>query len=227
MLENMELSSMTTLGDRIREGRKNRNLTQADLANALGISVQAISQWESGKTVPTADRLIFIGDLLGMDLRTAYFAGEMGPYRGDTRSGRYVVPLVSRVAPGHWTETIADDSLPIDEMKSFEIYWPPTGPTFALEIDGESMLPEFKPGDVIIVDTGIVPIPGDYVVAALDGEKEATFKKYRPRGNDASGDPVIELAPLNPDYPTLTMSSKFPGRIIGTMREHRSFRRTR
>ncbi|KKB86452.1 hypothetical protein VW29_02510 [Devosia limi DSM 17137] len=217
---------MSALGDRIRDSRKAAGMTQADLARALGISVQAISQWESGRTVPTADRLIFIGDLLGLDLRTAYFGGELGPYRGDTREGRFVVPMLSKVAAGNWSETVAQQHV-ADEMRAFEIHWKPSGPTFALEIDGESMMPEFKPGDVIIVDTGLEPIPGDYVVAALEGESEATFKKYRPRGNDADGKPVIELAPLNPDYPSLTISSKSPGRIVGTMKEHRSFRRTR
>lgn len=226
LLINREKLEVMALQDRIREGRKRKGMTQAGLAAELGISVQAISQWEGGKTVPTGDRLIKLGDILGMDLRTAYVGGELGPFRGDTSNGRYVVPLLSRVAAGHWTEAIAHET-PIDEMQSFEIYWPPAGPTFALEIDGESMMPEFKPGDVIIVDTGIIPIPGDFVVASLDGEQEATFKKYRPRGFDAEGSPVIELAPLNPDYPTLTISAQRPGRIVGTMKEHRSFRRSR
>lgn len=217
---------MSALGDRIRKARKERGMTQSELAHALGISVQAISQWESGKTLPTTDRLILISDMLGMDLRSALFRGELGPYRGDVRGGRFVVPLLSRVAAGHWSEVVAEQHV-TDETKAFEIHWPPVGPAFALEIEGESMLPEFKPGDVIIVDTGIEPIPGDFVVAMLEGQSEATFKKYRPRGNDMDGNPVIELTPLNPDYPPLTISSKFPGRVIGTMKEHRSFRRLR
>ena len=40
----MELS----LGKKIRELRKTRGITQEELANALGISFQAISKWETG-----------------------------------------------------------------------------------------------------------------------------------------------------------------------------------
>ncbi|MCZ4058067.1 S24 family peptidase [Pantoea sp. LMR881] len=41
------------------------------------------------------------------------------------------------------------------------------------------MEPDFKEGDVIIVDPEIEPVPGEFVVAK-NGEHEATFKKYRP-----------------------------------------------
>ena len=58
--------------------------------------------------------------------------------------------------------------------------------TFALEIKCDSMLPDFKPGDRIIVDPAVAPQPGDFVVAK-NGHDEATFKKYRPRATDAAG----------------------------------------
>ena len=61
-------------------------------------------------------------------------------------------------------------------------------------VRGTSMAPEFRDGDKIIVDPDLTPQPGDYVVAKLDGEEEATFKKLRPRGTDAAGQPVIDLA---------------------------------
>ncbi len=37
--------------------------------------------------------------------------------------------------------------------------------------------------------------------------------------------PVIELVPLNEDWPTLTISTDNPGHIIGTLVEHRRYRR--
>ena len=37
---------------------------------------------------------------------------------------------------------------------------------------------------------------------------------------------MVELAPLNEDYPATVIDSKSPGLIIGTMVEHRKFRRT-
>ena len=96
---------------------------------------------------------------------------------------------------------------------------------FALEIVGESMLPDFQPGDRVIIDPSVLPQPGDFVVAK-NGEEEATFKKYRPRGVNEHGQAVFELVPINPDYPSMR-SDVMPILIIGTMIEHRKYRKRR
>lgn len=40
--------SMQDIGKRIISLRKNKNMTQVDLADKLGISYQAVSSWERG-----------------------------------------------------------------------------------------------------------------------------------------------------------------------------------
>jgi SOS-response transcriptional repressor LexA len=66
---------------------------------------------------------------------------------------------------------------------------------------------------------------GDYVVAKNGGD-EATFKKYRPRGKDAAGVDVFELVPLNDDFASLRSDIDHIA-IIGTMVEHRRYRKNR
>jgi SOS-response transcriptional repressor LexA len=87
------------------------------------------------------------------------------------------------------------------------------------------MEPEFKEGDSIIIDPDVKPSPGDFVVAK-NAQEEATFKKYRPRGVNEQGEQVIELVPLNDDFPSLR-SDYTPLQIIGTMMEHRRYRKPR
>lgn len=87
------------------------------------------------------------------------------------------------------------------------------------------MLPEFRPGDRVVIDPSMAPNPGDFVVAK-NGHEEATFKKYRPRGRNADGVEVFELVPLNDDYPTLR-SDVENLRVIGVMVEHRKRYRVR
>ena len=96
---------------------------------------------------------------------------------------------------------------------------------FALDVEGISMMPEFRPGDRIIIEPEIAPNPGDFVIAR-NGTDQATFKKYRPRGIDATGNMVFELVPLNDDYPTLRSDTEHLT-VIGVMTEHRKkYRRT-
>lgn len=214
-----------SLGKQIRDARKAKGLSQERVADALSVKPQAVSQWERNESRPTTDNFIALTNLLGL-LPSPTFSEQERRISPNNMQIVRRVPLVNRVAAGNWTEVVARDLLPPDTIY-FEISWKPRGDVFALEIDGESMLPDFTPGDVIIVDTGLEPLPGDCVVAALDQEQEATFKKYRSRGEDDNGEPIIELVPLNPDYPILTISARRPGRIVGTMYEHRKFRRRR
>lgn len=47
-------------GERLKELRIAHNMSQMDLANALGISQSAIAKWELHKTEPTASAIISI-----------------------------------------------------------------------------------------------------------------------------------------------------------------------
>lgn len=47
-----------TFGERLKELRSEKKMSQMDLAVATGISQSAIAKWELGKTDPTAFALI-------------------------------------------------------------------------------------------------------------------------------------------------------------------------
>lgn len=45
------------IGNKIKELRKIKNITQADLASALDVSIDTIKNWEQGYNYPTIDKL--------------------------------------------------------------------------------------------------------------------------------------------------------------------------
>ena len=57
-----------TIGDRIKAARKKAGMTQAELANRLGISYVGISQWENNLRNPKIGTLKKIADALGVPL---------------------------------------------------------------------------------------------------------------------------------------------------------------
>jgi SOS-response transcriptional repressor LexA len=136
--------------------------------------------------------------------------------------GAQRVPVISSIQAGVWSE-IDDGFQPGDAEDWLVTDIDLSENAFALDICGNSMEPEFKAGDRVIIDPSITPQPGDFV-AAKNGEDEATFKKYRPRGIDSAGNVVFELVPLNDDYPTLRSDAQ-PIKIVGTMVEHRKYRK--
>ncbi len=57
-----------SVGERIIELRKMQNLSQGALADALGISRQAVSKWENGQSTPDATKMIQLAEILDTDI---------------------------------------------------------------------------------------------------------------------------------------------------------------
>ncbi len=59
------MKEMNTIGTRIAKARKDVNMTQADVAEKLGISFQAVSLWERDEAIPDTYNLIELAKVLG------------------------------------------------------------------------------------------------------------------------------------------------------------------
>lgn len=68
-----------TIGKRISIYRKRKNMTQEDLARALGISAQAVSKWENDMACPDISLLPQLAKLLGVSVDTLLTGEEMAP----------------------------------------------------------------------------------------------------------------------------------------------------
>ena len=53
---------------KIKEARLQKGLSQTELAKEMSISRQAVSQFESGKVIPTIERLVEIAQILNVTL---------------------------------------------------------------------------------------------------------------------------------------------------------------
>lgn len=218
-----------TTADRLKYAREMRGWTQARLAVAADVSQGTVGNIESGAR-QSRGSLPRLAKALGVSHDwLADGVGDMHPTpKVETSNvvlatiGTRRVPLISYVQAGCWAET-TDPATVGDGFEYLLTDLELSGSAFALEIEGNSMLPQFKPGDRVIVDPEVCPQPGDFVVA-MNGGNEATFKKYRPRGVDQAGNDVFELMPLNEDFAPMR-SDQTPIRIVGTMMEHRQYRK--
>ncbi len=84
------------LSEKLYALRKSRGLTQEQLAEALGVSRQAVSKWESGASEPELASLRAISAFFGVSLDSLLGGGAPGPEEG--QAGREA-PAVSR-GPG-------------------------------------------------------------------------------------------------------------------------------
>lgn len=221
-----------SLGGRIRARRKAVGLTQEKLAALCGVSRAAVAQWEAGVTRPSLDNLVKAAEALEvwlswLTIGDRSLPGGANPFAAGAARPREL-PILGFAeagrddahvpAPGTAAGTASGAaSIAADPALSPR--------AFALTIRDDSMAGEFAAGDIIIIDPEAAPLPGDFVLARIAREAEAVFRKFRPRASEADGATTVELAPLNADWPSLLIGAETPGRIIGTMVEHRRYRR--
>ena len=224
------------INERIKQTRKRLGYSQEILGSRVGVSRVSISQWERGENTPNGRYLNDLAAALGVTVDWLLTGEGEGAVTSapEVISGYHNVepavipqgnriPILSYVQAGNWRE-ICEQATAFDGNVEYVTASVDIGPWgFGLWIRGRSMTPMFNEGDLVIIDPDEQPRPGDYVVAK-NGSEEATFKKYRPRGIDESGQEVFELVPLNDDFPTMH-SDRQHIEIIGVMVEHRIFRK--
>ena len=57
---------------RIKERREALGLTQAQLADRMGVTTTAVRKWETGQALPSADKLPALADLLNCSIDALY-----------------------------------------------------------------------------------------------------------------------------------------------------------
>ncbi|MBR5975746.1 MAG: helix-turn-helix transcriptional regulator [Clostridiales bacterium] len=55
-----------TIADRILSLRKSKGMSQEQLADAIGVSRQAVSKWESEQATPDIDKVVIMSELFGV-----------------------------------------------------------------------------------------------------------------------------------------------------------------
>jgi len=191
----------------IRELRLKKGLSQLELAKICGVHQTAISQWEKGRTSPDADMLSLLSD---------YFNVSVDLLLGKSRSSlKNMIPVLGYVKAGIPIEAV-------EEILDYEEITPQmaaNGEHFALRIKGDSMLPRFCPGDVVIVRKQSDITNGDIAVVLVNGS-DATVKKVFKKENN------LMLVSLNASYEPIIFSSddviNLPVSIIGKVVELRA-----
>lgn len=70
-----------TIADRIQSLRKTKGLSQEELADAVGVSRQAVSKWESEQATPDLDKVIIMSEVF--DVTTDYLLKGIEPIENE------------------------------------------------------------------------------------------------------------------------------------------------
>lgn len=208
------------MGQRIRELRKQHNMTMEELGNILGVGRQAIQKYEKGIVVNiprtsiemmakvfnvSPSYLVCFEETVAME---AEYCDNL------EKTNAVKIPVLGSVIAGVPIEAVQDvvdyEEIPKDLTM--------TGQYFALKVKGDSMQPRIYENDVLIVRKQSDANSGDVVIVLVNGH-EATCKKLV---KYADG---ISLVSFNQNYEPMYFSNKEiierPVQIIGKVVECR------
>ena len=206
-------------GQQIRTLRKIRGWTILHLSTKAGVDNGFLSRLERGLAEYSSDTLQKLADALGV---TAAEIFQSDSNVTNVSIGARKIPILSYSQAAAWAKGTAD--VKTSEVSAHILTdLEPSKDSFALRILGDSMLPEFREGDLVVIDPAVTPSPGDYV-AACPVVGEAMFRRFRSLGSNEAGAEAWELVPLNDVYPVLR-SDRTDVKVTGTMVEHRRYRR--
>lgn len=195
---------MNDVADRISKRMADLKISQADIKRATGAGKATISSWVKGDTKPSGEYATKLASYLrcntdwllsGIGSMTNAPVGTEQVDLDHNMKGK--MPVISWVAAGDWIEVMPTT---MDDV----IQWIPkpehlSDRAFGLIVRGRSMLPEFKPDEIIYVEPDITPWDlkdGDLVVVQCNDDTDATFKQLVM--GDGHND--MYLKPLNPDW---------------------------
>ena len=197
---------MKKIGEVISEHRKNKKLSQVELSEKLSekkieVSNAAISAWEKGNSMPSAEALLATCEILGIsDIYTEFIgANPMDPFKGLNEEGRQKVldyaellvksgeykkptniiefkPRTMKVALTRASAGTGNflDEENFDEMEVLEPV--PEKADFGVYIDGDSMEPRFHNEELVWIEQTDALESGDIGLFFLDGL--TYIKKY-------------------------------------------------
>lgn len=210
------------IGHRIMAERKTKGLTRKALAELTGeLKVSRINNYERGDRTPGPTEIKLLAHAL--EVSPSYLMCLT-----DNREGKLsrslgmgaLIPVLDykqAVDASTFIQKIKED---VDGQVEFIPVSTNVGDSlgknaFALKIKDDSMTPEFRVNDVIIVDPDSQPKPGDFVVALIEGEQEVILRKYK-QLSAAKDLQEFELIALNKDWADIRVASTdMQAQIIG------------
>lgn len=178
--------------------------TRSDIAQITNVPYSTVASWCNALYYPRIDKIELLANyfnILKSDLvenKTDFIGNPVVsiPILGVVKAG------YDYLAQENWIGTI---DINRDIVKDGKDY-------FALYVHGDSMLPDFKEGDIVLVKKQNDFENGQVVIALINGD-EATIKKAY-KSNDG-----LLLQPINNSYQPLIFSKedikKIPVRIAG------------
>ncbi len=222
---------MKTIHARIKEARLLKGLTQTQLGDAVGVTAQAVQQWEEeGGSLPRQKRIAAIAETLNVSSVWLQY-GDTEKTNIGTLAESNVVMIRDGISipkthmeiamhdinvsegTGNATWTIRSNDEPLIFSKAwFDRRRLQPDNCKGIYVRGDSMLPDLKDWDAVVIDTNDISINDGEIYAVI--YNDALFIKKIVRTDDG-----LELISSNQDYKPIYVNKQVSNKvtILGRM----------
>ena len=179
-----------TFAEKLKKARQKANLSQAELADKLGLNLRTYGSYERGERDVSTALLrqicltlnVSSDDLINTDKPNAEILS--------TGENIYMIPMFNSVSAGFGAYACSDvvDYIPLHITNPVDV-----PEMLCIKVTGDSMYPKIEDGDIIVVRKQDSVDSGSIAVVLVDGE-EGFVKRIV---YDAD---TIELQSINPEY---------------------------
>lgn len=182
------------IGGRIKEIRKDKDMTLEDVAKRIGVAKSTIQRYEAG-LISSPKQPVLAAMAKAFNVKEEWLSGISDDKELEATvsydDGMIPIPVLGEVSAG--MGKYANDNITgyiFEEKESITddceyVY---------LRVSGDSMYPEFKEGDLVFVKCQPSVESGSYAVVMVDSELGMVKKVIY-------GDDFVELQSVNPMYP--------------------------
>lgn len=201
---------MTVIGNRIKQARKDKKISQTELAQLLGVTQPTIVNWETGHHEPKHASITQIADALNVR-RLWLFSGLDDPIDGQPLSPSianqphpYLNTPIVHIPVLDWpasAETFLQQPLQSRRHLSASLW---ALQPFALAIQDQAMAQEFALGTFVIFDAARTKLyDGQLYLFNWNGSAILRHWRNQPNRLEAAGDPAQFETLFPDDKPTV------------------------
>ena len=175
------------LAENIRKFRTDADLTQAKLADLVGVTRATVTQWETGWSQPRMGAVEKLSEVLGVSMSELVDDSNIKRVPGaitPTEPRKAYLPLLGKVHAGD-----AQEPQVLDERISlpYEV-WERHRDGYFLQVEGQCMSKIYPEGSYILIDPMQRPTNGSIAVVSIDGADYVMRRLYK-------GSSVLVLSP--------------------------------
>lgn len=182
----------------IADLRKQKKITQAKLAQIIGIGRSTLAMYETDGSEPDFATASKLADFFGVSVDYLLGRDVVHPANELPLDNQFIkLPVFGSIRAGFGRSLVPEVTGDFEEVPPSTTRGYPKNELMVLIVKGDSMYPDFQDGDRVLIHRQDSVDSGDIAAIIYDGE-DATIKKVRYE----SGQDWFEMVPRNPEFKT-------------------------